>query len=78
MPLLPRRRASVGTIVVLTDDPRRTELGHDLCQKLPLDTLWVLGGCSLQLAKLRQLQRLGLSPQSDHYCVLLGGSDTVG
>ena len=74
-----RRKASAGAIVVLEDDPRRTELALDLWQQRQLDTLWVLlGGCSLQRATLHQLKRRGLSPESDRYRVFLEGDDTVG
>ena len=74
--LVLRRRAYAGTIVVLADDLLLTELALDLCQKRPLHTLWVCLG-ALQLATLRQRQRCGLSPQSDHCRVLLEGRDTV-
>lgn len=63
---------------MLADDPRRTELALDLWQQRPGATLWVLGGPPLQLATLRQLQRRGLSPESERYRILLDGDDTVG
>ena len=65
-------------LVVLADDPRRTELAFDLWQREPSSSLWVLGGSPLQQATLRQLARRGLAPSPDRYHMFQEGSDTVG
>ena len=65
-------------IVVLADDPRRTELALDLWQRQSLHSLWVLGGPLLQQATWLQLEGRDLAIPPDRYQMLLEGSDTVG
>ena len=77
-PALSSRIVDPGSIAVLADDPRRTELALDLWQLQPQTTLWVLGGPPLQRATLHQLRRRGLQPSPDRYRTLLAGDDTVG
>jgi uncharacterized SAM-binding protein YcdF (DUF218 family) len=76
-PALPLRGRSTA-IVVLADDPRRTEAALDLWQQQPLQALWILGSVPLQRASRQQLQRRGLDPSSPQLAALLEGDDTVG
>ena len=80
-PLMARRLLTRGTgeaIVVLADDPRRTETALELWLQNPSSTLWILGGPSLQTASIRQLQRRGIDPSHPRVEALLDGHDTVG
>lgn len=74
MPLRGRSTA----IVVLADDPRRTEVALDLWQQQPEQALWILGTASIQLASRQQLLRRGLDPSSPLLGAMLAGDDTVG
>ncbi|WP_188021060.1 ElyC/SanA/YdcF family protein [Synechococcus sp. RS9907] len=75
--LLPLRGPATA-IVVLADDPRRTEAALDLWQQLPEQAFWILGSDSLQRASQQQLLSRGLDPSSPRLGVLLQGDDTVG
>ena len=76
-PLLPLRGPATA-IVVLADDPRRTDAALDLWQQQPEQTLWILGSASLQRASQMQILRRGLDPSSPQLAALLDGHDTVG
>ena len=76
-PLLPLRGAATA-IVVLADDPRRTDLALDLWQRQPSRVLWILGNASLQQASRKQLRRRGLDSSHPLVSFLLEGDDTVG
>ena len=76
-PLLPLRGPATA-IVVLADDPRRTDAALDLWQQQPEQTLWILGSASLQRASQMQILRRGLDPSSPQLAALLDGIDTVG
>ena len=76
-PALPLRGRSTA-IVVLADDPRRTEVALDLWQQQPEQPLWILGSPSLQLASRQQLDRRGFDPSNPQLGALLAGDDTVG
>jgi hypothetical protein len=76
-PALPLRGHSTA-IVVLAEDPRRTEAALDLWQQQPQQALWILGSASLQLASRQQVNRRGLDPASPQLGALLAGDDTVG
>ena len=76
-PLLPLRGPATA-IVVLADDPRRTDAALDLWQQQPEQTLWILDSATLQLASRQQLRRRGLDPSISHLAPLLDGHDTVG
>lgn len=75
-PLLPLR-GSATAIVVLADNPRRTDAALDLWQQQPEQTLWILGSALLQRASQQQLLRRGLDPSSSWLVALLDGDDTV-
>lgn len=76
-PLLPLRGPATA-LVVLADDPRRTEAALDLWQQQPDQAFWILGSASLQLASRQQLRRRGLDSSSPRLAALLDGHDTVG
>lgn len=76
-PSLPLRGRSTA-IVVLAEDPRRTEAALDLWQQQPDQPLWILGSASLQLASRQQLRRRGLDPSNPLLAALPAGDDTVG
>lgn len=76
-PALPLRgRASA--IVVLADDPRRTEVALDLWQRQPHQQLWILASVPLQLASAEQLRRRRIDPSSPQLIAMVEGDDTVG
>ena len=76
-PALPLRGRS-SAIVVLADDPRRTEAALDLWLRQPQQQLWILGSVPLQLASLEQLRRRGIDLHSPALVAMLEGDDTVG
>jgi hypothetical protein len=76
-PLLPasaQRRA----IVVLADDPLRTEAALDLWEREPRSQFWILGGPYLLLASWDQLDRRGIAVEDPRLGTLMQGDDTVG
>jgi hypothetical protein len=75
--VLPLRGRSTA-IVVLADDPRRTEAALDFWQQQPQQSLCILGSLSLQMASREQLERRGLDPNTLKLDALLEGADTVG
>ncbi len=76
-PALPLRGRSTA-IVVLADDPRRTETALTIWERHPQMQLWILGSGSLQRASQAQLRRRGLNPHAPQLAALLSGEDTVG
>ena len=76
-PLLPasaKRRA----IVVLADDPLRTEVALDLWEREPHSQFWILGGPYLLLASWDQLDQRRIAVEDPRLGTLLQGEDTVG
>jgi len=76
-PLLPasaQRRA----IVVLADDPLRTEAALDLWEREPQSQFWILGGPYLLLASWDQLDQRGIAVEDPRLGTLMQGEDTVG
>jgi hypothetical protein len=65
-------------IVVLADDPRRTEFALELWRRESFHSLWVLGDPLLQQATWRQVLARNLAIPANRYQMLLEGSDTVG
>lgn len=70
--------ASDEAIVVLADDPLRTEAALNLWEQKPQASFWILGGPSLQFASWKQLERRGLSHLDSRVRLLMQGDDTVG
>ncbi len=76
-PLLPasaKRRA----IVVLADDPLRTEVALDLWEREPHSQFWILGGPYLLLASWNQLDQRRIAVEDPRLGTLMQGEDTVG
>jgi hypothetical protein len=76
-PLLPsiaQRRA----IVVLADDPLRTEAALDLWERDPDSQFWILGGPNLLLASWNQLDQRGIAVSDARLGAMMQGDDTVG
>lgn len=76
-PLLPasaKRRA----IVVLADDPLRTEVALDLWEREPHSQFWILGGPYLLLASWDQLDQRRIAVEDPRLGTLMQGEDTVG
>ena len=76
-PLLPasaKRRA----IVVLADDPLRTEAALDLWEREPHSQFWILGGPYLLLASWDQLDQRRIAVEDPRLGTLMQGEDTVG
>lgn len=77
-PALPLRGRS-SAIVVLADDPRRTETALNLWQRQQQQQqLWILGSVPLQLASMEQLRRRSIDLDSPELVAMLEGDDTVG
>jgi hypothetical protein len=76
-PLLPagaQRRA----VVVLADDPLRTEAALNLWERQPDSQFWILGGPYLLLASWDQLDQRGIPLEDPRIGTLMHGDDTVG
>ena len=76
-PMLPasaKRRA----IVVLADDPLRTEVALDLWEREPHSQFWILGGPYLLLASWDQLDQRRIAVEDPRLGTLMQGEDTVG
>lgn len=77
LPLLPTS-AQGRAIVVLADDPLRTEAALDLWERQPASQLWILGGAYLLLASWDQLDQRGIAIQNPRLATFMQGDDTVG
>lgn len=77
LPLLPST-AQQRAIVVLADDPLRTEAALDLWERQPASQLWILGGPYLLLASWDQLDQRGIAIEDPRLATFMQGDDTVG